>query len=306
MAKGYSRVQRGMVFWFCPDKVYKEQMEFEGFKGKRYKTSIQHGNRPWLVVSNNEGNNSARTCNVLPITTEQGKTDIPVHVRFEFEGIPQLILVEQPRTVDIAALGEYMCTVSDEILEKVEKAQAIQFAIRPSVTYLDMTLDKVVDHLKTMVSYILQEKQVLIKRQEQLTVNRGGVVPMSNIEDAALQLGEVIEDLVGVSKPERPVEAPKTQPAAGSSQIEKFNQRLAKSQQIRQQEQPETHPKTIGEEKPTQKRKRNSWTEESRRAYLADCEKMTPQEIMEKYGFKSVQSVFQTKYACKNALGIDD
>lgn len=304
MLRNYSRVQRGMVFWFNPDKVYKEQMEFEGFKGKRYKTSIQHGNRPWLVVSNNEGNNSARTCNVVPITTEQGKTEIPVHVRFEFEGIPQLILVEQPRTVDIAALGEYMCTVSDEVLEQVEKAQAIQFAIRPSVTYLDITLDKVTTHLKNLVAYILQEKQVLIERQESLITNGGGAVPMSNIEDAALQLGEMIEDLVGVSKPEKPAEVPKPQPAHGS-QIEKFNQRLAKSQQIKQQEQPKTQPTAVGEEITTQKRKRNSWTEESRRAYLADCDKMTPQEVMTKYGFKSVQSVFQTKYACKNALGIN-
>lgn len=298
MLRNYSRVQRGMVFWFNPDKVYKEQMEFEGFKGKRYKTSIQHGNRPWLVVSNNEGNNSARTCNVVPITTEQGKTEIPVHVRFEFEGIPQLILVEQPRTVDIAALGEYMCTVSDEVLEQVEKAQAIQFAIRPSVTYLDITLDKVTTHLKNLVAYILQEKQVLIERQEELITNGGGAVPMSNIEDAALQLGEMIEDLVGVSKPEKPAEVFKPQPAHGS-QIEKFNQRLAKSQQIKQQEQPKTQPTAVGEEI------RNSWTEESRRAYLADCDKMTPQEVMTKYGFKSVQSVFQTKYACKNALGIN-
>ena len=304
MLRNYSRVQRGMVFWFNPDKVYKEQMEFEGFKGKRYKTSIQHGNRPWLVVSNNEGNNSARTCNVVPITTEQGKTEIPVHVRFEFEGIPQLILVEQPRTVDIAALGEYMCTVSDEVLEQVEKAQAIQFAIRPSVTYLDITLDKVTTHLKNLVAYILQEKQVLIERQEELITNGGGAVPTSNIEDAALQLGEMIEDLVGVSKPEKPAEVFKPQPAHGS-QIEKFNQRLAKSQQIKQQEQPKTQPTAVGEEITTQKRKRNSWTEESRRAYLADCDKMTPQEVMTKYGFKSVQSVFQTKYACKNALGIN-
>lgn len=304
MSKNYSRVQRGMVFWFNPDKVYKEQMEFESPKGKRYKTSIQHGNRPWLVVSNNEGNNSARTCNVIPITTEQNKTEIPVHVRFEFEGIPQLILVEQPRTVDIAALGEYMCTVSDEVMEQVEKAQAIQFAIRPSITYLDITLDKVTDYLRNLVSYILQEKQVLIERQESLTINGGGAVPMSNIEDAALQLGEMIEDLVGVSKPEKPVEAPKPQPAHGS-QIEKFNQRLAKSQQIKQQEQPKTQPTAVVEENTTQKRKRNSWTEESRKAYLVDCEKMTPQEIMVKYNFKSVQSVFQTKYACKNALGIN-
>lgn len=304
MSKNYSRVQRGMVFWFSPDKVYKEQMEFEGFKGKRYKTSIQHGNRPWLVVSNNEGNNSARTCNVVPITSEQGKTEIPVHVRFEFEGIPQLILVEQPRTVDIAALGEYMYTVSDDIMEQVEKAQAIQFAIRPSVTYLDITLDKVTEHLKNLVAYILQEKQVLIERQENLITNGGGAVPMSNIEDAALQLGEMIEDLVDVNKPEKPAEVSKPQPAHGS-QIEKFNQRLAKSQQIKQQEQPKTQPTAVVEENTTQKRKRNSWTEESRRAYLADCDKMTPQEVMTKYGFKSVQSVFQTKYACKNTLGIN-
>lgn len=291
MSKNYSRVQRGMVFWFNPDKVYKEQMEFEGFNGKRYKTSIQHGNRPWLVVSNNDGNNSARTCNVVPITSEQGKTEIPVHVKFEFNDIQQLILVEQPRTVDIAALGEYMCTVSDEVMEQVEKAQAIQFAIRPSVTYLDMTLDKITDYLKNLVTYILQEKQVLIEHQEKLTTN-GGIVPLSNIEDTTLQLGEMIEDLVEVNKPKKPA---KSNEHSHSSQIEKFEQGLAKAQQIKQQKQS----KDIGCEK-----KRNSWTPENRKAYLEDCDKMTPQEIMAKYGFKTVQSVFQTKYACKNALGI--
>lgn len=127
---------------------------------------------------------------------------------------------------------------------------------------------------------------------------------MSNIEDAALQLGEMIEDLVGVKKPENPVKLHKPQPAHGS-QIEKFNQRMAKSQQIRQQEQPKTQAKEAAEENTTQKKKRNSWTEESRRAYLEDCDKMTPQEIMTKYNFTSIQSVFQTKYACKNALGIN-
>lgn len=307
----YSRVKRGMVFWFNPDEVYGDSIEFEGYNHKTYKSSVQHGKRPWLVVSNDDGNQSSYTCNIVPLTAED-KTDIPVHIHFEYEGKHNTILCEQPRTVDKVALGGYICTLSDELMYKVEKAMQIQLSMRPLCTYADFTLDNVVDHLRAIIDHIIQEKSKMLEQQSQ-TQNRGGVVPMSKIEDAAIELGSMIEDLMGVTPSVDPKmvaeEKPKQEekpkilaakqpatPSTGNSQVDKFNQRMEKTHQLQSD-------KNIKTEK---KSKRNSWTTESRQKYLDDCESMTPQELMKKYNFSTIQSVFQTKYACKNALGIVD
>lgn len=325
MARQYSKVKKGMVFWFDP-KSYGGGVDFRNYtgnNGREYKSHIQAGYRPYLVVSNDTGNSTSPTCNIVPITTSSEKAEIPVHVPFIFEGEPQIILCEQPRTVDIMALGKFHCIVSDEIMVKVEQALSIQFGIRPEIGLTDFTLDNTVKMLESMVEKILQSK---MKRLEETAAK----IPISNIEDAALRLGEMVEDLVisdphyltksdsqlqPVSQPTKEDPAPKLeeverkgktsqikpgkeQSYRGMRQIEKFNQRYNKGN-----EGDET-PKETKEKPVEQKRKRNSWTTESRKAYLKDCDTLTPQEVMKKYGFTSIQSVFQTKYACKNALGI--
>ena len=310
MGKVYQRVQRGMVFWFDPSKVYGEPTEFVGYNGRTYKSSIQNGKRPWLVVSNDEGNASSPTCNIVPITLED-KTSIPVHVYFQYEGKRQTILCEQPKTVDIMALGEYMYTVSDELMIEVERAQQIQYHIRAAVSYTDFNLDNTLKHLEAIVSHIIQEKSKNMQPNQ-------SQIPVSAIEDTAIQLGQMIEDLVGTSqpiteqlkqevKPEKKSELtpapvkPATKPQkpnySGMSAVEKFNAKYNRTSA--KQQETKLEPKKITTTKP----KRNTWTPESRQAYLDDCEKLSPQEVMIKYGFTTINSVFQTKYACKNALG---
>lgn len=326
MGKTYSRVQRGQVYWFDPIKAYGGYDTFIGFNGREYKSSIQLNNRPWLVVSNNEGNFSSPTCNIVPITLED-KTDIPVHVHFNYEGKRQTILVEQVRTVDCLALTDYIYTVSDELMEKVEKAMAVQYSIRPTVTYADFTLDSTIKHLEVVIANIISNKVELIKQELQKEQLPAGVIPTSQVEDAALHLGQMIEDLVGeeikpmvkqqpkqqetpkaetpkpIPKPEpvKPTEQPKKKPNySGMSAIEKFNARYNKTQ--------DTEPKAETPKQPeptktkTSSGKRNTWTNEARMQYLKDCEEMAPREVQEKYGFKAMQSVFQMKYLHKNAL----
>lgn len=325
MGKQYSKVKKGMVFWF-DQKSYGGGREFIGNNGKTYKSHVQMNYRPYLVVSNDFGNASSPTCNIVPITTSDDKTEIPVHVRFIFEGEPQWILCEQVRTVDTIALGKYHCTLSDEIMKKVEQAMVIQFAIRSEISLTDFDLSNTVKTLETMVEKILQSK---MKQMEERTTK----IPISDIEDAAIRLGEMVEDLIIDSKSKesvsdsnqippktglleeiektelkevnRPKETSPVIPPVqsrnnpksykGLSQVEKFNKRYNVDNNSNSEKKME--------EKPIEKkRKRNTWTDEKRRAYLKDFETMTPQEIMKKYGFSSIQSVFQTKYACKNAL----
>lgn len=303
MAKNYSRAKRGMVFWLNLSEVYDMGLKFKAHNGKEYKTSVQRGNRPYLVVSNNQGNDSAPTCNVVPITTED-KTDIPVHVKFTYGGLPQTILVEQPMTVDIMALGDYMCTLSDDIMKEVEKAQMIQYDIRPTVTYMDLKLENLLSHLEETVSRIIKERMdvIQVKKEE---------VKTAAIEDTALQLGQMLEDLCKpTSKPveiaaplqeskEIMLQQPKQKKPnyAGMSPVEKFNARYSHFTNTPKTTSPEEPAKTV--KKPS---KRNTWTLEKRQQYLEDCEKLSPQEVMKKWNLSTVQSVFQTKYTCRNAL----
>lgn len=322
MGKTYTRVQRGQVYWFNPAEVYGESLEFTAFNGRTYKSSVQNFNRPWLVTSNNEGNSSSPTCNIVPITLED-KTEIPVHVKFTYEGKRQTILCEQPKTVDCLALKDYMYTVSDSIMEQVEKAIAIQHGIRPQVTYADFTLDSTIRHLEVVIANIIANKVEQVKQELQKEQLPAGVIPISQVEDAALHLGQMIEDLVGEQvkpmiqqqpKPQTPTKSvnPTVEPHKksqvsipskpnyqGMSAIEKFNARYNQSQTSQPTKKEDTQPS-----KPVKSSssKRNTWTVETRLQYLDDCEKMSPKEVQEKYGFKSIQSVFQMKYLHKNAL----
>lgn len=306
MVKSYSRVQRGQVYWFDPLESYGGYDTYLAFNGKEYPSSVQRNKRPWMVVSNDIGNSTSPTCNIIPITTSETKSDIPTHVTYIFEGKTQTVLCEQIRTVDCLALKEYSHTVSDEILEKVEKALTIQFNIRPTVTYADFTLDSTIRHLEVVIANIISNKVELVKQELQKQQTPVGVIPKSQIEDAAINLSQMIEDLVGTIKVEdaKPIKEdtpkstvsshvikPKITPTM--SQVDKFNARYNK-------ENPE--PKSKKSVDTTKSAPRNKWTIESRQQYLNDCDKLSPQEVMKKYGFTKIQSVFQTKYLHRNAL----
>lgn len=188
----YQKVHRGMVFWFDPDEVYPGKSAGYIRNNIDHKSHIQKGIRPWVVVSNDDGNSSAPTCNICPITTSETKNAIPVHVQYFANGKLQTILVEQVRTIDIMALDSYVHTLSDEIMNRVEKALAIQFAIRPSVTYMDLKLENIVQHLEKVVENLMQEKAKAIVQ----SIQSPDMVSDAQIEDAALNLGITLENLM--------------------------------------------------------------------------------------------------------------
>lgn len=291
MARTYYKVKRGMVFWYEPPKHL-------------VKTSMQQGRRPWVVVSNDEGNISAPTCNIAPLTAED-KTDIPVHVKTYLFGIENIVLCEQITTVDQSVLKEYYCSLTDDTMKKVEEAIAIQYSISPIVKYMDFNMSNLVTKLEGMIEGIIRDK---VQKQSQ-------VVAYDDLEDSALRLGQLIEDLMGTSiKAEapnkQPTPAPKLTPKpiqksptvspASAKEVEKavVKEEPKKPQQVPQQN-------IASQQKGRQKQK---WTVESRCEFLRDCDTMSPEDVKEKYGFTAIGSVFATKYNCKNILkemGVD-
>ena len=279
MGKCYSRVQRGMVFWFNPDKVYQQPGSFTAYNGHLMCSHIQRGNRPYVVVSNNEGNSSGYTCNVVPITTAE-KTKIPSHVEFTLPcspKTPQTALVEQIRTVDSQALGDFICILSEAVMHDIDAALMAQFGI----AFETVDLDGVMSRLETIVSHIIESKMNELKLRTQR-------VPCEIIEDAALRLGGTLEGLFNSQVDT--LEIPTEEPAQILLNDEESPQPMVEKPSGRK----------ISKAKETT---RIEWTVKRCKKFLADCEKYTMDELKERWGLPSNKSAYQAKYMCRKKLG---
>lgn len=88
--------------------------------------SEQGGIRPVLIVQNDLANQSSPTVIVVPLTSRQKHPRQPTHVRIDPpEGgllRPSQALCEQVRTLEKSRLTNYMGTLTENSLQRVEKA----------------------------------------------------------------------------------------------------------------------------------------------------------------------------------------
>ena len=89
--------------------------------------SEQGGVRPVVVVQNDKGNRYSKTIIIAPIS----KPPIPTHVIFSDDSLSyvSMILCEQLRTIDKKRLGQWICTLDDKTIEKINKAIRVSLAL---------------------------------------------------------------------------------------------------------------------------------------------------------------------------------
>lgn len=94
--------------------------------------SEQGGNRPCVIIQNNKGNIRSGTTIVAPMTTQTKKrlpTHVPISSGDRLLHPSTIILLEQIRVVDKQRIGNYVCQLSDETMESVDKAIEISLAL---------------------------------------------------------------------------------------------------------------------------------------------------------------------------------
>ncbi len=95
--------------------------------------SEQGGVRPVLIVQNDMGNRHSPTVICAAITSKMNKAKLPTHVEITAEkyGIVKdsVILLEQIRTIDKSRLRERVCRLDSEIMNRIDKALIISFAL---------------------------------------------------------------------------------------------------------------------------------------------------------------------------------
>lgn len=108
--------------------------------GNHYGSSVQSGNRPVLVISNDVANRFSSTLTVIPLTTVQKKLGLPTHIQIAETDCKMLnshvylrksvALAEQVTTIDKKALKNKLgCLTSDAKQRKVEQALAVFFSM---------------------------------------------------------------------------------------------------------------------------------------------------------------------------------
>ena len=86
--------------------------------------SEQGGYRPVLIVQNNKGNRFSTTVNVAPISSKLTKNHLPTHVLIDEGALEKksVVLLEQIRTIDKQRLKGCVGKISDELMDKVNRA----------------------------------------------------------------------------------------------------------------------------------------------------------------------------------------
>lgn len=95
--------------------------------------SEQGGVRPVLIVQNNYGNKYSPTTIVCAITSQE-KKNLPTHIKLNIEDIDKLkknsiVLTEQIMTIDKNKLKDYVGSIDDLTMMKVENALNISFGM---------------------------------------------------------------------------------------------------------------------------------------------------------------------------------
>lgn len=119
-------VMRGQVY-YCNLKATEDEIG----------NSIQTGRKAVIVIQNDLGNTYSPVAQVIPCTT-RNKSRLPCHIKLKLVK-ESITLIEQLRPVPINWIGNdydqlrenYICTLSEEDMQRVERGIRIQFGLEP-------------------------------------------------------------------------------------------------------------------------------------------------------------------------------
>ncbi len=95
--------------------------------------SEQGGVRPVLIVQNDVGNKYSPTVIAAAITSQQDKSRLPTHISVNGNACglskDSVVLLEQVRTLDKQRLKERMGNLSQNDMNKINKALTVSFGL---------------------------------------------------------------------------------------------------------------------------------------------------------------------------------
>lgn len=94
-----------------------------------FDTSIQLGERPYLIVSNNYCNEHSPIITAIPLTSKSKKW-LPTHHKFVMNGIANTALAEQITCISKSNITDYIDTIEDKDLKIIETKIKLQLGLK--------------------------------------------------------------------------------------------------------------------------------------------------------------------------------
>ena len=147
--------------------------------------SEQKSGRPAVVVSNNTCNNFSPCVEICYLTLQE-KTKLPTHVLVDRGAcVNSTILCEQVTTISKQRVGDYMCTLPDDIMDAVDKAIVISLGLeyiieqesRKSVTptkNLNGISSEDLKNMRDEITALKEHNKELIKARDSATKKAEG------------------------------------------------------------------------------------------------------------------------------------
>lgn len=213
MIKGLNgKLKRGDIIWFHNRNQYSEH--------------VQKGDRPAIILQNNDGNFMSSTYIIAMITTKVKCMHLPIHVIVESVGLSRrsTVMLNQILTIDERDILEYVGPMPSHYLKEIEKACMVSLDLKPTLaepikTYLPapkikaeavvygnrklkkeilgadlMTAFKSANRFKIKDIYLDGQDAQYVIQNDQLTVHYGDneiYVPLSNLHILTDELSEI-------------------------------------------------------------------------------------------------------------------
>ena len=289
------RIKKGMVFW-CDldpaiDKMNVPYLSNE--KGVVVKDRVLYGRRPWLVVSDNCNNKADALCTVVPFS-QSCDPSLPYHIPVKVFSESSTICVEQVRTVNCQMLVSYFCTVSDEVLGKVESVIIKYFGLPVQNLWQGIGIKNALDRVEALIGGIVdKEKDKRAFSEEDVEYLVKGVLKKletDNVSNVSIE-NSVQEEEKKEKHPE----------------IDLSNERVksfySKYPNVYQKDLESGYVQPIPYvDKTNKKSVKQNWTVENCEEFLSDCDKLSIGDVISKWGLKDRKAFYQRKYYCKNTL----
>ena len=219
--------------------------------------------------------------------------------------------------VTMEELANKLEAVVDKVIENAKrKAQSVTIP-QDTIDNLAIKLGSAVEDLVNVpesVAVVTESTSKFAERENPVCTNVSHTAV--NVDETKVE--KVVKEEPKKEEPKKVVQdVPKvnrTPNYSGMSAIEKFNARYSRSQGIQagktttiKDTKPQASKTPTSSVTDTDKKPRKQpWDIEKQRQFLADCDKLTPDELMEKYEFQTKKDVYNHKYLIKNRLGNSD
>lgn len=286
------RVKRGMVFWYDVDPTSEKNSEHMiTVDGTKYHDYIMYGNRPWVVVSCEENNVRNQMVTVVPMSTGKAFTSRYnyAHVDIFFAGKDTCVMCEQLRTINAIELKDYISTLDDSVMDKIEDAIMFQTGIKNKIKFGDENTKSALEKIEHIIEGIIRTKinEVVTER-----------TPQKDIEDAVVRLSDSIESMfqdkvkgfednrTQVYEKSASIKVETEAEANKESEIDKFYKRYP-------EEKKESHRLTISTSGDCFMRR---WDKKAAQEFINDFDKMDADDVMKKWGYRTRKTCMNMKY----------